>query len=110
MTPDLGMGAYGHELSYAVGGPRPINLVLNKNGKPTNHLSNPLPNANNTMQQMQLQMNNLAIHQQATLENKTTLQKVQVWKNVIIDVGVCWYTESYRFGYLPKYMNVIERE
>lgn len=78
MTPDLGMGAYGHELSYAVGGPRPINLVLNKNGKPTNHLSNPLPNANNTMQQMQLQMNNLAIHQQATLENKTTLQKVQV--------------------------------
>ncbi|XP_022669561.1 semaphorin-1A-like isoform X2 [Varroa destructor] len=77
MTPDLGMGAYGHELSYAVGGPRPINLVLNKNGKPTNHLSNPLPNANNTMQQMQLQMNNLAIHQQATLENKTTLQKVK---------------------------------
>ncbi|XP_028966911.1 semaphorin-1A [Galendromus occidentalis] len=71
MAPDLGMGTYGHhELSYAlppVGGPRPINLVLNKNGKPTNHLSN--PNA--------VQMNNMAAHHQATLENKTTLQKVK---------------------------------
>ncbi|OQR69481.1 semaphorin-1A-like [Tropilaelaps mercedesae] len=75
MGPDLGMGGgYGgahYEPTYAlppgmnVGGPRPINLVLNKNGKPTNHLSNH-PGAN--LANSPMGINNS--------ENKTTLQKV----------------------------------
>ncbi|OQR72190.1 semaphorin-1A-like [Tropilaelaps mercedesae] len=77
MGPDLGVGYGGghYEPTYAlppgmnVGGPRPINLVLNKNGKPTNHLSNH-PAANLTNSPMA--MNNMG-----TLDNNktTTLQK-----------------------------------
>lgn len=73
--PDLGIGGgYGgghYEPTYAlppgmnVGGARPINLVLNKNGKPTNHLSShPATNLANSP----MDMNNS--------ENKTTMQKV----------------------------------
>lgn len=79
MGPDLGVGYGGghYEPTYAlppgmnVGGPRPINLVLNKNGKPTNHLSNH-PSAN--LANSPMAMNNIG-----TLDNNktTTLQKVR---------------------------------
>ncbi|XP_022703345.1 semaphorin-1A-like [Varroa jacobsoni] len=79
MGPDLGVGYGGghYEPTYAlppgmnVGGPRPINLVLNKNGKPTNHLSNH-PSAN--LANSPMAMNNIG-----TLDNNktTTLQKVK---------------------------------